>query len=103
MKGVQKLETVCVHAESENTLDLDRAKTFGVDTDQLIISEESIAVLEEGFEWLTTAMLAIHETYPNTTQMLSWDTYQSTITKAQFNSTISKNKSDLSDNKKKQG
>lgn len=100
MKGVQKLETVCVHAESENTLDLDRASTFGVDTGQLIISEESIAVLEEGFEWLSTAMLAINKTYPETTQMLSWDTYQSTITRAQFNSTVSKNKTDMASLKK---
>lgn len=96
MKGVQKMETVCIHAESENTLDLARAKTFGVDTNQLIISEESISILEEGFEWLTTAMLAVNKVYPKVNQILSWDTFQNTITRAQFNSTISKDKSDLS-------
>lgn len=95
MKGVQRKDGVCVHAESENTLDLSRAGSFGVQPDQLIISEESIAVLEDGFEWLKQGMLAINKMYPKVNQMLSWDTYQSTITRAQFESTISKSKNDM--------
>ena len=95
MSGIQDSSGICVHAESESTLDFERLKTLGVDIDSLIVSEESIQVLESGFEWLKLSMLYLREHYAKNPIMLTWDTYQSTITRAQLASTGTSAKKDL--------
>lgn len=79
-------EGIVVHAESESSIDLDRAELMGFERNNAIIPDFSIAVLEEGFEWLKNNLLKIKATYPDAPVGLSWDTIAATITRDQFNS-----------------
>jgi recombination protein RecA len=80
----KKYGGVCVHAESESTLDMDRAEIFGLDRSMVILPSRSIWVIEDGFEWITNQARKIRKAYPDLPISLSWDTIASTITKAQY-------------------
>jgi RecA/RadA recombinase len=76
---------VCIHAESEATIDMTRAMLMGVDPELMIINKNPITVTEEGFEWLESTMLQFRKIYPDAPAMLSWDTIEATYPRDVYN------------------